>query len=478
MNVSALKVLMVASEAAPFAKSGGLGDVVGSLPKALKKLGVDVRVVLPKYKSIKDAYWNDVEYLGTIPVSMGGQRQDAKLLLKQGETPIYFIENSYFFGRDGFYGYGDDNARFAFFCKAVADMLVKIDFIPNIIHTNDWQSGLVNMILKESYKGFLAYSPIKTLYTIHNLQYQGNFSPDTFQMLGLPSETFGALEFYHQISYMKAGVNYADMISTVSNTYAAEMQTDSFGYGMAGALRSRQDKICGILNGIDYAENNPSTDPRIFANYDVDNLPLKKENKRQLQDKLGLEKRDVPIISMVSRLANQKGLDILAQIFEELMQEDVQFIVLGTGEERYESMFRHFASRYPGRLSANICFDDALAQQIYAGSDFFLMPSLFEPCGLGQMFALRYGTIPIVRKTGGLADTIVHYDPESKQGNGFAFEDYVGSGLLWAIKEGLKLYGQGGENWEQLVKNAMNCDFSWAHSAQDYVDLYLNMVQE
>lgn len=467
-----LKILLVSSEVAPYAKSGGLGDVAGSLPKALKNLGVDVRVVVPKYKSIKNEYFSDVTYLGSFLTSLSWRTQEAKILLKETEFPIYFIENDFYFGRDGLYGYGDDNERFAFFCKSAIDMLALIDFYPDVVHCNDWQTGPISLFLKEIYRKLVYYSKIKTLFTIHNLQYQGNFGSETMGILGVSNNCSPNIEFYGNISYMKAGLMYADKISTVSKKYADEIQTDEYGYGMNGVLSDKKEKLCGIINGIDYIINDPATDTRIAKNFDVNSIYLKKENKRALQEQLGLEQRDVPIISIISRLADQKGLDLVAQIFEQLMREDIQFIVLGTGESRYEYMFKNFASRYPGRISANILFDDTLAQRIYASSDMFLMPSLFEPCGLGQMFSLRYGTIPIVRKTGGLADTITHYDVETKQGNGFVFEDYNGGGLLWAIQEALSVYHRGEEEWNQVVKNALNCNYSWDNSAREYVKLY------
>lgn len=467
-----LKILLVSSEVAPYAKSGGLGDVAGSLPKALKNLGVDVRVVVPKYKSIKSEHFSDVKFLGSFLTSLSWRTQEAKILLKETDFPIYFVENDFYFGRDGLYGYGDDNERFAFFCKSAIDMLALIDFYPDVIHCNDWQTGPISLFLKEIYCKLIYYSKIKTLFTIHNLQYQGNFGAETMDILGAPSHCFNNIEFYGNVSYMKSGLMYADRISTVSKKYADEIQTDEYGYGMSGVLRDKRDKLCGIVNGIDYVVNDPASDTRIVKNFDVNSIYLKKENKRALQEQLGLEQRDVPIISIISRLADQKGLDLVAQIFEELMREDIQFVVLGTGESRYEYMFKNFASRYPGRISANILFDDTLAQRIYASSDMFLMPSLFEPCGLGQMFSLRYGTIPIVRKTGGLADTITHYNVDTKQGNGFVFEDYNGGGLLWAIHEALSVYHRGEEEWNQVVRNAMNCNYSWDSSAREYVKLY------
>lgn len=473
----ALKVLIVSSEVAPYAKSGGLGDVAGSLPKALKKLGVDVRVAMPKYKGIKEDYLQDLKFLGSFDTSLSWRTKKAGILLKETEFPLYMIENDYYFSRDGLYGYGDDNERFAFFCKAVIEMLPFIDFIPDIIHCNDWQTGCVCLFLKERYNKVLFYSGIKTVFTIHNLQYQGNFGHETMDMLDVPEYCFsnGNLEFYGNVSYMKAGLMYADHISTVSKTYAGEIQTEQYGYGMDGILRAGNDRLTGIINGIDFIVNNPETDGRIYQSFSADAPDGKRINKEKLQRELGLEQRDVPVFSIVSRLADQKGLDLVAQVVEPLMQNDVQFVVVGTGENRYEHMFRSFAERYAGRMSANILFDDTLAQKVYAGSDIFLMPSLFEPCGLGQMTSLRYGTIPIVRKTGGLADTVTQFDPETGEGNGFVFETYDSNGLLWAINEALRVYADK-DKWNIIIQNALKCDYSWKSSATKYISMYEKLL--
>ncbi|KAF5042971.1 Glycogen synthase [anaerobic digester metagenome] len=475
-----LKVLIVASEAAPFIKSGGLGDVVGSLPKALKDQGVDVRVVIPRHMAVKNSEMQDVKYLGEFDVHLFWRIQRAKVLVKPQEVPIYFIENDFYFGRGNLYGYGDDNERFAFFGKAVLDMMAMLDFYPDVLHCNDWQTGPICLYLKEIYSKMICYSRIKTLFTIHNLQYQGNFDKSTMEILGAPYYCYenGAVEFYNNVSYMKMGLTYADRISTVSETYAKEIQTWEYGYGMDGILRSRRDVLSGIVNGIDYLTNDPETDSHITYHYNAEQLEGKAQNKQVLQERLGLERRDVPIISMITRLADQKGLDILSHVFHEMMQRDVQFVLLGTGETRFEYFFREMAHRYPGRASLNIFFDETLAQQIYAGADLFLMPSRFEPCGLGQMFSLRYGTVPVARKTGGLADTIIPYDPKTKVGNGFLFESYDGGGILWALDQALQVYHQGKEEWRHVVENAMNSNYSWAISAEKYIQLYEMLREE
>ncbi|MFQ7260286.1 MAG: glycogen synthase GlgA [Christensenellales bacterium] len=472
-----LKILIVSSEAAPFVKSGGLGDVVGSLPKALRKLGADVRVVIPKFRKIKNENYIDVEYLGGFDVKLGWRTQKAGVLFKNGEVPTYFIENDFYFGRGELYGYDDDNERFAFFSKAVLDMLPFADFVPDIIHCNDWQTGPVPMLLRETYKKITYLKDIKTIYTIHNLQYQGNFDPSSMEMLDLPWYLYdnGTVEFYGRMSYMKAGLVYADIISTVSETYADEIQTEEYGYGFDGIIRAGKDRLRGIINGIDYETNNPETDKRIDVNYSADNAEAKKENKRLLQERLGLEQRDVPMICMISRLADQKGLDILANAMERLMQNDIQFVILGTGEKRYEDMFRYYENRWKGRFCSCIMFDDTLAQKIYASGDMFLMPSRFEPCGLGQMFSLRYGTVPVVRKTGGLADSVEQFNRETGTGNGFLFETYDAEGILWAVGEALKIYTDT-DKWNTLVKNCMNTKLSWSDSAEKYMELYKEML--
>ena len=474
-----LKILIVSSEAAPFVKSGGLGDVVGSLPKALKELGADVRVVIPKFKKIKNEHYIGVEFLGNYNVKLGWRTQKAGILYKEDPIPVYFVENDFYFGRDDLYGYSDDNERFAFFSKAVLDMLPFVDFIPDVIHCNDWQSGALPMILKETYKKISYFRNIKTLYTIHNLQYQGNFHPSSLEMFDLPGYLYdnGTVEFYGSMSYMKAGLQYADMISTVSETYAREIQTEEYGYGFDGIMRALSGKLRGIINGIDYVSNDPETDRRIDINFSVETAYKKKENKKLLQNMLGLEERDVPMICMISRLANQKGFDILADAMEGIMQKDVQFVLLGTGEKNYEDMFRYYESRWKGRFSSCIMFDDALAQKIYASGDIFLMPSRFEPCGLGQMFSLRYGTVPVVRKTGGLADSVQMFNRETKEGNGFLFETYDAGGILWALNEAVSVY-EDKDMWNRLVENCMNTKLSWADSAEKYIELYEEVLSK
>jgi len=472
-----LKILFVASEVGPFVKSGGLGDVAGSLPKALAAIGVDCRVVLPKYSTIDTARLTNLREVASFEVPLDWRKPVARIMLLDDDSatcPIYFIENDHYFYRGHLYGHGDDYERYAFFSKAVISMLASINFQADIIHFNDWQTGLGCVYLKDIYKNFLFYENTKSLFTIHNLQYQGPFGREVLPQVGLNDGYFvnDKLEFHNMVSYMKAGLTYSDYISTVSKTYAQEIQTPGYSYGLDGMLRARSHQMVGILNGIDYAENNPATDKRLFATYDANNMDGKAKNKAELQKQLNLPVRpDVPIFAIISRLAEQKGLDLIAAGMHELLQRDLQIVVLGTGSEQYEHLFWATAHHHPQKLSANIMFDIDLAQKIYAASDFFLMPSLFEPCGLGQLIAMRYGSLPVARKTGGLADTITHYNYTTKTGSGLLFEDYLASGVIWAVDEALHLYKQPA-HLRAARHNAMTADFSWEASAKEYVKLY------
>ncbi|MGE5485449.1 MAG: glycogen synthase GlgA [Ignavibacteriales bacterium] len=472
-----LRILLASSEIAPFAKVGGLADVAGSLPKALTALGNDVRVVMPKYQSVAPE-----ATLTDFPVEMGGRKETAVLKTTSIEAkvdgmtrrvPVYLIENYQYFGRDGIYGYPDDAERFAFFSKAILAMLPKVGFQPDIIHCNDWETGPVPLLLREAYGDDPFYMRTCTVFTIHNLAYQGNFPPDVLRVLGVGERLFhpSGLEFYGSVSYMKAGILYSDVINTVSKKYAQEIQTAEFGERMEGLLRMRGDDLHGIVNGINYHEFNPKTDPRIYKNYDSSSVEDKKENKFALQKEMGLPVRDVPLIGLISRLVDQKGLDIVISALEPMMEMDLQFIVLGTGSPHYEQAFRAAAERHPSKIATSIGFNGILAQRIYAGSDMFLMPSRFEPCGLGQLISLRYGTIPIVRSVGGLEDTIFDYDPDTGMGNGFSFRDYSPGALLHTVERALRAYGDR-PKWRHLVQSAMDLDFSWSRSAAEYMDLY------
>lgn len=478
-----LKILLVSSEVVPFAKTGGLADVAGSLPKALAFIGNDnagndVRVVMPRYRQIEG-----VNYLTDFPVPFKNRFETAIIRESsieahyQGQkksVPVYFVDNHHYFYREGMYMHSDEAERFTFFCRAILEMLPKLNWQPDVIHCNDWQSGPVPLFLKTHYRQNPFYSRIATVFTIHNLQYQGNYGRDIIQVLGLGEEYFhpDRLEFFGTVSFMKAGILYADVINTVSRTYAAEIQRPELGERMDGLLRKRSGDLFGIINGINYHEFNPRTDPRIYRNYDQYNIINKKENKFELQKEMGLPVKEVPLIGLISRLVDQKGLDLISEIIAEMMAEDLQFVVLGSGDQYYEKMFEEFKNRYPDKIGLFLGFNAILAQRIYAGSDLFLMPSRFEPCGLGQLISLRYGTIPIVRLTGGLADTVSDYNPINGSGNGFGFSEYTGRELLRAIRRSLQLYREQPEQWGKLVRNAMELDFSWARSGVQYLQIY------
>ena len=467
-----MKILLVSTEVNPYSKSGGLGDVAGSLPKALRDKGADMRVVMPLYKSVPANLLVGIRKVCSFPVQLGWRTQTATVFTIDDE--IYFIKNDHYFTRDGvgYYGHSDDFERFAFFTKAAVEMPGQIDFRADILHFNDWHTGLGPTYLRDIYGKFTYYSKMRSLFTIHNLHYQGIFGREVLPDIGLDDGYYSDMEFHGNISFLKAGIAHADAVSTVSRTYAQEIQTPAYGYGMEGLLRGR-GTIYGITNGIDTEVNDPKTDPRIYVNFTARSLKKKRENKYRLQQELGLPQSDAPLLGIVSRLAEQKGFDILSIIMDELCGMDIQLAVLGTGEERYENMLRHLAGRFPHKVSANITFDATLAQRIYAGADIFLMPSVYEPCGLGQLFAMRYGTIPVVRKTGGLADTVMHFD--GKNGNGFLFEDYVASGLMWAIRQALDVYDT--PAWVRIIKNAMSKDYSWQQAAGEYLCLYREIVK-
>lgn len=471
-----IKILFASSEAAPFAKTGGLADVASSLPKALGKLGADVRLVLPKYKCTPMEYTNAMQYIGYIYVDLGWRHQFCGVFsLHLNDHAVYFLDNEYYFGRDGLYGYPDEAERFTFFCKALLQMLPLIGFKPDVIHCNDWQTGIVSLLLKSGFMGdYFNYGP-KTVFTIHNLKYQGVFPKQVLQeLIGLSWEYFhkDGVEFYDQVSFMKVGLVYSDIITTVSRTYAEEIKHEFFGEHLNELLARRSDSLFGILNGIDPEEYDPSTDKRLYAPYDSENHHGKAACKAGLQKLLGLEQdADIPLIGIISRLVDQKGFDLIARIIDELLSEDLQLVVLGTGERRYEEMFRAVATRYPGKVSTNIRYDDVLSQKIYSGSDMFLMPSLFEPCGLGQLFSLRYGSVPIVRETGGLNDTIKAWNETTGEGNGFTFANYNAHDMLYTIRRALDFYRQK-EIWTDIVRNCMKQDFSWNKSATEYMELY------
>ena len=478
-----MKVLFVASEAVPFIKTGGLADVAGSLPKSLKAEGVDIRVILPKYGSIKEEWTSKMSHVGniTVPVSWRDKYAGVDMIEHDGVT-YYFLDNEEYFKRESLYGYFDDAERFAFFSRAVLNVLPMLDFWPDVIHTNDWHAGMVNVFLKLDHIGDERYAGIKTLFSIHNLKYQGVFPKSVMNdVLGLDWKYFnnGDLEFYDAVNYMKAGIIYADFVGTVSRTYAQEIQYDYFGENLDGLLRKRSDSLFGIVNGIDYDVYNPATDKNLLYTYDVNSWNKKVDNKVRLQEDLGLPvKRDTPIIAMVTRLVDAKGLDLLVRIMDELLAtEDAQFVLLGTGDKRYEDWFQGLQWRFPDKVSANIRFSNQLAQRIYASADIFLMPSIYEPCGIGQLIALRYGTVPVVRATGGLRDTIQPYNKYTGEGNGYIFENINAHDMAYVIKQALGDY-RDKSVWNHLVENAMNSDYSWKNSAKEYINLFSRLVEK
>lgn len=480
-----LKVLYVASEAVPFIKTGGLADVAGSLPKALKKQGVDIRVVMPKYGKISHEYLDKMEHVYDGEFTMAWRTKFLGIdKLELDGVTFYFIDNQEYFYREGFYGYGDDAERFAFFSRAALEILPKDDFWPDVIHTNDWHTALVNLYLRLDHIGDARYEKIKTVFTIHNLKYQGVFPKDVMaDALGLDWKYFtnGDLEYYDAVNFMKGAIIYADNVTTVSRTYAQEIQYEYFGEGLDGLLRSRAADLHGITNGLDTTIYNPEKDPYLtdpFTPYDADTaLETKTDNKVALQHILDLPlERRTPLVAMVTRLVEAKGLDLVMRVLDELLEhENMQFVLLGTGDRVYEDWFRELAWRHPTKVSTNIYFSDEMAQRIYASSSIFLMPSAYEPCGLGQLIAMRYGAIPVVRATGGLTDTVIPYNKATGEGNGFLFADYNAHDMMYTIKKALTIYRDLGA-WKRLMKNAMQADYSWARSSKEYKALYERLI--
>lgn len=475
-----MKVLFAASEAHPFIKTGGLGDVMGALPKSLVKLGVDVRVVIPKYKNIKDELKQKLQFVKWFTVPVGWRNQYCGIFqYEYKEVIYYFIDNEYYFNRDGLYGYFDDGERFAFFNRAVLEFIKQIDWQPDLISCNDWQTGMIPVLLNLEYKRDEFYSKIKTIFSIHNLLFKGSFSPKVLpELFGydyMPLAN-GSVELDGSVSFLKGGLNYCDQITTVSNTYAEEIKTPQYGEGLDGFLRSKSYYLMGIVNGIDYEEFNPQDDKFIFKNFNINSIDNKVENKLALQIELGLpQKKDTPMIGLISRLTHQKGCDLIVNMIDRLLQRDIQLVILGTGDYWYEETFKNLQYRYPDKVSANIKFDNTLAHKIYAATDMFLMPSLFEPCGLGQLIALRYGSIPIVRETGGLKDTISPYNQYNGVGNGFGFKNFNSNELMQIIEYALTIYNDK-DAWNNIIRQAMNSDNSWEKSAKQYKWLYEGVI--
>ncbi|MBR6569820.1 MAG: glycogen synthase GlgA [Clostridia bacterium] len=477
-----MKILFTASECVPFVKTGGLADVVGALAPVLAKEGHDVRVIMPLYAAIPEKYVEKMTHVCDFEVELGWRKQYCGIeMIEQDGVKWYFMDNKFYFGRPYIYGMGgDEYERFGFFCRASLNFLPIIDFQPDVIHAHDWQSGMVPALLKIQYAHLPFFANIKTMYTIHNLQYQGVFGINQVKdILGLGDSlwTDDKLECYGCANFMKAALVYADLITTVSPSYSEEIQTAYYGERLDGLLRARKEQVFGVLNGIDMVDYDPTIDARIEKTYSASDLSGKAACKAALQEKLGLDVNpDTPIIGMVGRLSNQKGLDLVDSIIGDLMQQDVQLVVLGMGESRYVSMFTWAEDKYKGKVAARFAMDHALAHQIYAGCDMFLMPSQFEPCGLSQLIALRYGTVPIVRETGGLRDTVLSYNEFTGEGNGFSFFNYNAHDMLHVIERAMDYYKNHKDVWSLLQQRGMTGDYSWTNSAGKYVDLYKQLV--
>ncbi len=478
-----MKILFAASECVPFIKTGGLADVVGALSPVLKAQGADVRVILPLYAAIPEQYVSQMKLECEFEVELCWRRQycGIKSLEYQGVT-FYFVDNQYYFGRSYIYGLGgDEYERFGFFDRAVIDALVHLDFKPDVIHCHDWQTGMIPALLKIQYAQFPFYQDMKTVYTIHNLQYQGVFPIKAVQdTLGLGDDLFTSdkLECYGCANYMKAGLVYADELTTVSPSYADEIQTAFYGERLDGLLRARKDQLVGILNGIDVNDYDPAKDPQIYANYDPYHLGGKETCKAELQKELGLTvDPTVPLVGIISRLSNQKGFDLIECVIRELMATGIQLVVLGMGEAKYTNLFSWAESEYPGRLAARFAMNHQLAHRIYAGSDMFLMPSQFEPCGLSQMIAMRYGSVPIARETGGLRDTVLSYNKFTDEGNGFTFFNYNAHDMLHTVRRAVHYYQNNREVWYRLIVRGMTGDYSWYSSAGKYMALYEDVTR-
>jgi starch synthase len=478
MNEGPLKILVLAAEVVPFAKTGGLADVAGALPKALKELGHDVRVAMPKYGFIDRDKFQLGEVLANLSVPMNGQTEKASISESKigGVVPIYFVNNPKYYDREGIYMYHDDADRFVFFCRAVMEMVKALNWIPDVLHCNDWHTAIIPNWLQTIYRDDPFFQKTIAVYTIHNLAYQGVFGNRVLEIAGIEdyqSMLPPQLAPDNQVNMMGRGIFFADVINTVSETYAQEILTPEYGEGFDWLLKERRDRLYGILNGVDYEVNNPATDPHIYQHYDLHDPGLKLQNKLALQREVGLvPEAHTPLIGMISRLSDQKGFDLIGQVIEPMMANlNFQFILLGTGTEYYHQLFTNIKQKYPDRAAVFLTFNSALAQKIYAGSDMFLMPSRFEPCGLGQMLALRYGSIPIVRETGGLKDTVINFDPRNHMGNGFTFQKYDAMAMYTAIVRAVETY-QYDDIWRILVQRAMSSDFSWKNSAAKYVELF------
>ena len=485
-NDERLKILMVATEAVPFAKEGGVADVMGSLPKDVAALGHDVRICIPRYGTIDPDVWKLTSTNVWRGIDLGGHRQPVHIWqthLPDSDVTVYLLDNDWYFGRHRHLYLGhnepDEQRRFLLFCRGLLESLPALDFIPDIIHLNDWQTAPCAAYLRTHYRHLLRGGATRIVYTIHNLQYQGRWNPSILDEAGFDRATVFTpigLEFWGDVNWMKAGINYADVITTVSRRYAEEIQTLDQGWGLDELLFQRHPRVLGIPNGIDWSDWNPETDASLAATYSVDSAAEgKAADRAALRHEFGLPEADVPVVGVVSRLVDQKGFDLVAALADELRGLPMQLVVLGSGHAEYERLFREL-SESSENVRARIGFDVALSHRIYAGSDFFLMPSAFEPGGLGQLIALRYGTLPVVRATGGLADTVTDLDADPEHGNGFSFSEYDAAALLATLRRALRVYDDRAR-WPELVRRAMAYDSRWSASARAYVDLYRRVLR-
>lgn len=478
---------MASPEAVPFAKTGGLADVAGALPKALKGMGIDVGLVLPKYRSVDEKKLKLRDTGITIKVPISDRVKKATVLIGEtsGNIPVYFIKKDGYYDREGLYGtedgdYPDNAERFIFFSRAVIELSKALDLRFDIIHCNDWQTAMIPVYLKTLYREDPLFSETATVFTVHNLGYQGLFWHFDMHLTGLGWELFTPeeIEFYGKINFMKGGLIFSDLLTAVSKAYSKEIQSEELGHGLEGVLARRKNDLYGIVNGIDYEEWDPAKDGHIAATYGPKELKGKALCKSELQRLYSLPtKRDVPVIAMISRLAGQKGFDLIEEAVDRLMSMDLQLVFLGTGDRIYQKLLEDIGKRYPEKVGVKIAYDTVLAHKIEAGADIFLMPSRYEPCGLNQLYSLKYGTIPVVRATGGLDDTIKSFNPKTGNGNGFKFRDYSADALLRAVKKAISLY-RDKESWKKVMQNAMECDFSWEHSANEYLKVYQKAINK
>lgn len=475
-----MKVLFAASEAAPFMKTGGLGDVIGALPKALAETGVDARVIMPLYSSISHDLKSQMKFLGNFEVSISWRKSYCGVFTATvGKVIYYFVDNEQYFDRPKAYGEYDDSERFAFFSKAVLDVINLVNFFPDVIHVNDWQTALLPIYLNAFYREDARYANIRTVLSIHNIEFQGKYNPIILgSIFGLDINCRSQLMYDGDLNLLKGGIEAADMVTTVSRTYAQEILGPEYSFGLHNILSPRNYKLRGVVNGIDTNTFNPATDEAIYKKYDYSTIRFKSFNKKALQKEMGLtETNDVPVIGMVTRLTSQKGIDLLCEVMNEISDLPIQLIALGTGDNHFESFFYSWEQSRHDKIRGYIGFSAQMAQKIYAGADLFLMPSKTEPCGLSQLIAMRYGTIPIVHSVGGLRDTVEAYNPETKTGTGITFQSYNAYDMLDAIRRAVDLF-HNKPHWRTIRKNAMNGDYSWEKPAKEYIEIYKEIISK